>query len=243
MPKLQDGSEFQMDTESMAYAVTQCRALISQYAEGQFASKHPHSRKGRAGHLAAALQESDEALQSLVGIKSEEDKHDFSEIYARLIALLFLHYQSIADPKSELSRKLETGLMSLLHVDKEEIRYSDAQEERKSLEALDLNRVYQTMSKLFSTTQTGTRKETEPFYLFLKNLIIQDFPSVRDMLFENTGTEDKPTYSLLPQVDEVLTQLKEKDAQETRVFRHQGTEKQDFDALFSDEGDDLTHRM
>ena len=200
-PIVEAASAVTMEVESVKIAaVKKVLDSVFPYAVGNFLQSHRHSRQGRAEHLVGHLGDALEA----------------KDAYCNLIALLFIHYHSIADQNSELSGYLEKGLVSLLDAaapdaDIMKNRYLGALQLRQVPESPHLDRASQFVFRLFSETSACSMKEKDPVFLFLKGWIIDRCPTVRDVLFEKTVVQDQEQYTYLVQMNELLAALKEKD--------------------------------
>jgi hypothetical protein len=213
-------------------AISDCLDFTTKYAIGRHADGHHHTRQGRAEHLATMLAKMSKQMQEV------SDAAKFQQHCHYAIVILFLHYQSINDVTSDLSKQLETCLIDLLGVSamSEEVKksWSSAfvlREEKQSELVSRLAKGCRFAMRLFHSDLTEI-KEKDPVFGFLQQVIIMHCPDVCELLYEKIVKSGQTQCVPKSEMLTVLSKLKQKDREETKFFMQEGIAKEDFDGVF-----------
>jgi hypothetical protein len=215
--------DFPMTDSDKIRAMRDSVGFISRYAVGDFEKGSRHTRQGRAMHLVEFIN------QTLQGFHDELLNKKREERYRMLIVSLFMHYLSIRDANSELSKQIEKSLIHLLGIPSMDMTVIQAYRNAVGMRgqsATPTSGVPSFFKKAFSMfqSQAADTKTDDPVCLFLKDAVIRYFPGVRDMMFDPSGQLNEKTRQLV----EVF---KQKDYQESKYMGHVEVSKADFDSM------------
>ncbi len=189
-----------------------------------------HSRQGRAQHISGLI------WNVFNNFKNTSNIAQLHEQNRALIFILFLHYQSIDNSKSELSVLIEKSLVELLGFNSERFPKAALQDfenaRQKSMERRDSSAKlhYSHAKTLLFGSAMASDKTLDPLFLFIKKHIIQNEPTLREMLFEKNP--EKKELVLNKECEQMLSQLVDKDRLETAIFKNIQVDSGTFDAIF-----------
>jgi hypothetical protein len=208
-------------------------STLTQYVLGNYKQSNRHNRKGRAEHLVEQLGVAFTDLQLMV----DEEEAFYQDTCCGVITFLFIHYQSIEDWDSELSKDIERSLVALLDAFTMEVEsmiggYQQALAMRAASQTKSnyLERAAKFMLHFFPVEPAPTAKEKDSVFSFLLSWIIHHSPEVTAALFEKTLTGGQEQYTYHAEVSQLLASLRERDGQETKVIIIKEVTKEDFDA-------------
>ena len=194
-----------------------------------------HNRQARADHLLKMLTME---LRNWKNAYQNPDPHVQKNIYNNIIAKLFMHYQSIDNADSVLSRLLEESLSRLLGFSGGQSSQPDLREfegkrtesaaQREELIGKMKVQYSRARSALFGSASANVKK-FDPLSLFLRKHIIEHEPAIRDKLFvkKADGTE----YAYQKTAEIIVGQLEEMDRLEAAYFRSPSMSQNAFDEI------------